>query len=47
MLTLKIYRDGRAAISCILGCIDVIDITQKFIDRWIDQINRVVKVEEK
>ena len=30
-----------------LGCIDVIDITQKFIDRWIDQINRVVKVKEK
>ena len=23
-----------------------IDITQKFIDRWIDEINRVVKVEE-
>ena len=26
--------------------IDVIDITQNSIDRWIDQINRVVKVEE-
>ena len=30
----------------VAASIDVIDITQKFIDRWIDQINRVVKVEE-
>ena len=29
----------------VAASIDVIDITQKFIDRWIDEINRVVKVE--